>query len=264
MRLHELNRRAVLVKYKNGLNANQIFKKHQTRFSRKFVYYTIKSYQETNSAEDRKRSGRKNVHGVSRSTTQRLLKEGLRAQSDAKTETQNTATSANTTTSKDRLASERKRRCEALLEKYAGKNILFTAGKVFKINTTTPTADNAADATVNGVTVWAGVTPDGRTPLVCVPLGVGITAKNYVCRILEAVKPLVLAGEDWVFQQDTTPAHSAKRTQAWLKSNVKSFITKDEWPPPTRLSSTPWSSRFGRCWRQGCGSAVKTSQRCRG
>ena len=34
-----------------------------------------------------------------------------------------------------------------------------------------------------------------------------------------------------IFQQDGAPAHTAKITQNWLKTNVPNFWTKDIWPP---------------------------------
>src|SRR5262249_35098203 len=33
------------------------------------------------------------------------------------------------------------------------------------------------------------------------------------------------------FQQDSAPAHKAKMTQEWCKTNFPDFITSEEWPP---------------------------------
>ena len=38
-------------------------------------------------------------------------------------------------------------------------------------------------------------------------------------------------GNDFVFQQDRAPAHSAHKAQDWLELHCSDFIRKDEWPP---------------------------------
>jgi len=35
----------------------------------------------------------------------------------------------------------------------------------------------------------------------------------------------------FIFQQDGTPAHTAKLAQGWITANCSEFIGKDEWPP---------------------------------
>ena len=37
-------------------------------------------------------------------------------------------------------------------------------------------------------------------------------------------------GQDWVFQQDSAPAHKAKMTEEWLWRNLLSFISTENWP----------------------------------
>jgi hypothetical protein len=47
------------------------------------------------------------------------------------------------------------------------------------------------------------------------------------------VKPLntsLFNGQEWVFQQDSSPAHKAKTTQEWLERNVPAFISTKDWP----------------------------------
>ena len=36
---------------------------------------------------------------------------------------------------------------------------------------------------------------------------------------------------DWVFQQDSAPAHKAKVNQEWCRTNCPGFISANEWPP---------------------------------
>ena len=40
-----------------------------------------------------------------------------------------------------------------------------------------------------------------------------------------------LLGNDYIFQQDGAPAHTASLSQDWLAVNSSDFIGKDEWPP---------------------------------
>jgi len=51
--------------------------------------------------------------------------------------------------------------------------------------------------------------------------------------LLGVVKPLnitLFSGQEWVFQQDSAPAHKAKTTQEWLRRNVPAFISAEDWP----------------------------------
>ena len=48
-----------------------------------------------------------------------------------------------------------------------------------------------------------------------------------------AVKPVnttLFNGQNWVFQQDTAPAHKAKMAQEWLRRHVPAFISAEDWP----------------------------------
>jgi len=40
-----------------------------------------------------------------------------------------------------------------------------------------------------------------------------------------------LLGEDFIFQQDGAPAHTAQRMQGFLQQNCSDFTQKDDWPP---------------------------------
>ena len=40
-----------------------------------------------------------------------------------------------------------------------------------------------------------------------------------------------LLNDEFIFQQDGAPAHTAQQTQDWLQQQCAEFIKKDEWPP---------------------------------
>jgi inhibitor of nuclear factor kappa-B kinase subunit alpha len=40
----------------------------------------------------------------------------------------------------------------------------------------------------------------------------------------------VFSDQEWVFQQDSAPAHKAKTTQEWLWRNILAFICAKDWP----------------------------------
>ncbi|CAJ0928147.1 unnamed protein product, partial [Mesorhabditis belari] len=82
--------------------------------------------------------------------------------------------------------------------------------------------------------VWAGVTADGKTPLVFVQPGVKIDQNYYEKEILmRHMKPWAdnhFSGAPWIFQQDSAPAHRAKKTMEWFAKQNVDFITPEEWP----------------------------------
>jgi len=53
--------------------------------------------------------------------------------------------------------------------------------------------------------------------------------KKLLPRLVEDCEQLL--PNNFILQQDHSPAHMARVTQDWLKSNCSDFITKDEWPP---------------------------------
>ena len=82
--------------------------------------------------------------------------------------------------------------------------------------------------------VWWGMSGQGVTPLNFCEKGVKSGARVYQEGMLQrVVKPLnttVLNGQNWVFQQDSAPAHKTKTTQEWLRRNVPAFISAENWP----------------------------------
>ena len=82
----------------------------------------------------------------------------------------------------------------------------------------------------NGV---AGVCYNGKGWLHFVPEKAKINAAYYTDELL----PLLLEdchqllGDNFVFQQDGAPAHTAAQAQEWLKHHCPDFMQKDAWPP---------------------------------
>lgn len=64
--------------------------------------------------------------------------------------------------------------------------------------------------------------------------GLKINAAVYIHVLETVVKPWmdrVADGREYVFQQDSAPAHKARVTQAWLHTNVPYHWSPDLWPP---------------------------------
>ena len=64
--------------------------------------------------------------------------------------------------------------------------------------------------------------------------GLRVNADGYIHVLETVVKPwmdLVANGSPYVFQQDSAPAHKARRTQAWLYDNMPHHWSPDLWPP---------------------------------
>ena len=62
-----------------------------------------------------------------------------------------------------------------------------------------------------------------------------INSETYRNLILETeiknAGPRLFKNEDWIFQQDSSPAHASNATQSWLKEQNIDFLSKTEWPP---------------------------------
>lgn len=150
---------------------------------------------------------------------------------------------------------KRLKRSRALIRRLAAHgldSVVFTDEKIFTVEQAFNRqndrilAAGVAEASENvrnvrrtqkpaSVMVWAGVSARGKTQLVFVPEGVKINAQNYEEHILEPVvkhlSQTMFEGGNFLFQQDGAPAHTANRTQNWLRANVPDFLSKEEWPP---------------------------------
>lgn len=85
------------------------------------------------------------------------------------------------------------------------------------------------------VMVWAGVTAEGRTPLVFIDQGVKVNQQVYRKKVLnDALLPWArkqFGSRPWTFQQDSAPSHKAIATQQFLRKRVPRLISSQEWPP---------------------------------
>ena len=83
------------------------------------------------------------------------------------------------------------------------------------------------------VMVSAGVCYGGRGRLQFVPDKTKVNAGNYIANLLPSLIEDChsLLQQDFVFQQDGAPAHTACQTQEWLAAHCPDFVNEDQWPP---------------------------------
>jgi transposase len=86
----------------------------------------------------------------------------------------------------------------------------------------------------SAVMVWGAVSHNGKLPLIFIEKGVKINSRYYQKEILDGhLKDEALRlypNRNWIFQQDSAPAHKANINQAWCKANCPDFISAQEWP----------------------------------
>lgn len=144
---------------------------------------------------------------------------------------------------------KREHRCAQLLARFPGqahRRILFTDEKVFTVQQvlnkqndriygiSNPHKSVSHSLHPTSVMVFAGITYDGKTPLIFVPAGVKIKANNYLDVLKNEVLPWSkkhFGRKRWVYQQDGAPAHKAGSVQDWCDKNFPDFIGFNEWPP---------------------------------
>lgn len=153
-----------------------------------------------------------------------------------------------------KLQEQRVKKSKVLLSRYGAgryRDILFCDEKVFDVEESYNRQNDRVYARSSieaqekvpriqrahhpaSVMVWWGVSYDGVTKAHFCAQGVKTCAKNYQSDILiPVVEPLsntLFKNKNWIFQQDSAPAHKAKTTQAWLQAHVPQFISPDEWP----------------------------------
>lgn len=185
--------------------------------------------------------------GVSEKTIRRIVHEDLGAKSRARTKKH---------LINGQTMVKRFQRSKVLLTVLKGGQLIifFTDEKVFTIDSTSNSRhdryiskerpDNVPDNVKYtfrskhpaSVMVFGLVASDGKKmPPVFIQSGMRINAEMYLEILRNHVKPWIEAnyppGTRYVFQQDGAPAHTAKKTQDWLRGNLVSFWTKEMWPP---------------------------------
>ena len=83
--------------------------------------------------------------------------------------------------------------------------------------------------------VWAAISYQGKAKLRFITPGCKVNADYYIKEVLSPfIKediPKLYPGRDCIFQQDSAPAHAAKKTMEFLNSKNIPFITSDQWMP---------------------------------
>lgn len=183
--------------------------------------------------------------GISQKSVRRIAKKDLGLSCFKRTSVQ--VISVNTR--QKRLA-----RCNALLRRLPAhrcKRVFFTDEKVFYLDPPVSKQNNRcwADCKKRDISperllvqrsrfsqhvmVSAGVCYRGRGRLHFIPDKTKVNAGNYTANLL----PLLiedchnLLQQDFIFQQDGAPAHTARQTQEWLAAQCPDYVSKDEWPP---------------------------------
>ena len=96
------------------------------------------------------------------------------------------------------------------------------------------------------VMIFGVVSSEGHImPTHIFEVGLKVNAKVYLDVLKSVVIPWcnqVAGGRPWLWQQDSTPTHKSKETQAWLQKEYYDFVTFSHWPPPpptwTRLTTS--------------------------
>ena len=102
------------------------------------------------------------------------------------------------------------------------------------------------------VMVFSVVSSEGHSmPPHIFEVGLKVNTKVYLDVLKSVVIPWcnqVAGGRPWVWQQDSTPAHKSKETQAWLQKECYDFVHFPHWPPPPP-TWTCWTTSFGHTSR---------------
>ena len=93
------------------------------------------------------------------------------------------------------------------------------------------------------VMVFGVVSNEGRImPPHIFEVGLKVNAKVYLDVLRSVVIPWcnqMASGRPWVWQQDSTPAHKSKETQAWLQKECYVYVPFSHCPPPSSSDLNP-------------------------
>jgi ribosomal protein S14 len=124
------------------------------------------------------------------------------------------------------------------------RSVVFTDEKIFPLFTKSnskndvvwakstaevPPAQRVAKSV--GVMVWGGISWRGKLELI--RLEGKVDAARYKSILVAGCENAnrLFGGDDWLWQQDGAPTHTAAANQQHLLENGINFITKSEWPP---------------------------------
>lgn len=83
------------------------------------------------------------------------------------------------------------------------------------------------------IMVWAGVTYNGKAPLVFFKAGEKMTGKVYKNMLEKKILPWSkkhFKDEVWTYLQDSAPSHVTKDVRKWILNNFPDFVTPEMWP----------------------------------
>jgi len=140
-----------------------------------------------------------------------------------------------------RLLSRLKKLPNSTVKIFSDKK-MFTVDQVYNRRNDRIIVDQGDTATpVNktkhpaGVMVLGIISSDGKTcPPIFIPAGLKVNTDVYIGLLERHLVPWLRRNYpdgNYVFQQDGAPAHTSKRTQEWLATNLSGFWAKDMWPP---------------------------------
>ena len=82
---------------------------------------------------------------------------------------------------------------------------------------------------------FVGLSSRGPSKVFFVEPGAKISSDYYINKVLKPffrdVRKRLYPDNDFIFHQDSAPAHAAKKTQEYLRDQNIHFITPDEWLP---------------------------------
>ena len=82
--------------------------------------------------------------------------------------------------------------------------------------------------------VCDGISATSKAPLIFLEKGVKMNQTVYIEILENSLLPWAIttySNQNWIFQKDSTPSHTAKLMQKCLFKKISFFITPDEWHP---------------------------------
>ena len=81
--------------------------------------------------------------------------------------------------------------------------------------------------------VSVGISQFGKTSLFVLEPGAKVNGHYYRDELLAKMIPEMdaISGGDYIFQQDSARAHTAKDTIKYIKDNMPDYIPPEMWPP---------------------------------